>query len=88
MHTYVHVKPTRKHRKIQISKQTKHERKKAKQLKGTEITSKILKIQIKSPNSILRMNIFILNIAMLVASSSAGNTNKYKKNKISLECTL
>ena len=64
---------------MQISKQIKHERKKSKQLKGTEITSKILKIQIQNPNSILRKNIFILNIAMLVASSSTGNTNKYKK---------
>ena len=73
---------------MQISKQIKDEKKKSKQLKGTEITSKILKIQIKNPNSILRKNIFILNIAMLVASSSTGNTNKYKKKKISLECTL
>ena len=75
---HVHMKPTSKHKKMQINKQKIE--KKAKQLSPTEIRNKTWAIYFKLKAQI-QFYVF-LNILMLVAYSSAGNTNKYKKQNL------
>ena len=77
---HVHMKPTSKHKKMQINKQKIE--KKAKQLRPTEIRNKTWAIYFKLKGQIQFYVLIFSNILMLVASSSAGNTNKYKKQNL------